>query len=81
MAEDVVLVDNLPMHLNLGDFGNWHSVIGWAKITREHATRQTKIEITLDEETSNKLDNMVDVFELKAIGFAGIKRPVPERES
>lgn len=79
--EDVVLVENLPMYLNLGDFGNAMSAIGWAKVTLDHATRQRKIEITLDEEASIKLGNLIDVFDLKAIGFAGIKRLIHERES
>lgn len=78
---DEVLVDNLPMYVNLGDIGNWSSQIGWAKVTRDSETGQNKIEITLDEETSAKLGNMVDVFDLKAVGFAGIKRLVHERES
>lgn len=81
MLENEVLVDNLPMYLNLGDIGSWESQIGRAKVTRDPETGRSKIEITLDEETSTKLGDMVDVFELKAIGFAGIKRPVHEQES
>lgn len=81
MAQDEVLVENLPMYVNLGDVGNWASQIGRAKVTRNPETGMSRIEITLDEETSAKLGNMVDVFELKAIGFAGIKRLVHERES
>lgn len=67
------------MHVNLGD-SDWRSHIGWAKITRDSEGRN-KIEITLDEETSAKLGNMIDVFDLKAVGFAGIKRLVHERET
>lgn len=81
MAEEEVLVDNLPMYVNLGDIGNWSSQIGHARVTRDPETGRNKIEITLDEETSAKLGNMVDVFDLKAIGFAGIKRTPNERES
>lgn len=80
---DEVLVDHLAMYLNLGDMGSpYESQIGWAKVTRDSETGQNKIEITLDEESSAKLDNMVEAFSLKAIGFAGIKkRPVTETES
>jgi hypothetical protein len=78
---DEVLVENLPMYINLGDIGDWDSQIGRAKVTRDSETGQNKIEITLDEESSNKLGNMVDAFKLRAIGFAGIKRPVTETES
>jgi hypothetical protein len=72
-AEEV-LVEQLPMYLNLGDLHNWDSQIGWAKVVRDFEGRH-RIEITLDKEASAKLGNMVDVFDLKAIGFAGIKHP------
>lgn len=78
---DEVLVENLPMYVNLGDIGSWKSVIGFAKVIRDSETGQNKIEITLDEDSSTKLGNMVDVFDLKAVGFAGIKRLVHERDS
>jgi hypothetical protein len=80
VAEEV-LVENLPMYLNLGDIGNWHSHVGHAKVFRDVETRRNRIEISLDEETSVALDNMVDAFALKAVGFAGIKRPESEQES
>jgi hypothetical protein len=77
-----ILVENLPMHLNLGDFGMWESHIGWARVVHDTETGQNTIEISLDKESSAKLGNMVDVFDLKAIGFAGIKkRPETETES
>ncbi len=62
------------MYLNLGDLHHWDSRIGSAKVVRDFHGRN-RIEITLDEEASVKLGNMVDVFDLKAIGFAGIKHP------
>jgi hypothetical protein len=72
---------NMPMHLNLGDsLSNWESVIGWADIARDPETGLYKIEIRLDERSSDMLEKMVDVFDLKAIGFAGIKKR-PETES
>lgn len=76
---DEVLVENLPMYVNLGDIGTTESVIGYAKVLRDSETGQNKIEITLDEDSSGKLGNMVDVFDLKAIGFAGTKRLIHER--
>jgi hypothetical protein len=81
MAKEI-LVENLPMHLNLGDISNWHSHIGWAKVVHDTETGRSTIEISLDEESSKELGNMVEVFDLKAIGFAGIKlRPNTETES
>lgn len=73
---DEALVENLPMWLNLGDERDFSSHCGWARVTRDTETGKNKIEITLDEESSVKLGDMVDVFQLRAIGFAGIKRPV-----
>lgn len=80
---DEVLVENLRVHVNLGDIHTWDSQIGWAKVVRDSETGRNKIEITLDEESSQRLGNMVDVFDLKAVGFAGIKkRPISlEQES
>lgn len=79
MAEEVLAT--IPMFVNLGGIHTWESLIGQGKVTRDSETGQNKIEITLDKETSAKLGNMVDVFELKAIGFAGIKRRPVEKES
>lgn len=81
MAEEV-LVENLPMHLNLGDFHRLESHIGWAKVTHDTETGCSTIEISLNEESSKTLGDMVEVVDLKAIGFAGIyRRPNHETES
>jgi hypothetical protein len=70
---DEVLVGNLPMYINLGDAPDWRTHIGWATVVRDGETGRNKIEIVLDEESSQKLGNMVEVFQLKAIGFAGYR--------
>lgn len=77
---DEVLVENLPMYVNLGEINDWNSQIGWAKVVRDSETGYNKIEITLDEDSSKQLGNMVEAFKLRAVGFAGIKRLVHERE-
>lgn len=79
--QDELLVEHLPMYVNLAEAGMAHgfqSHIGWAKILRT-AEGQNKIEITLDAQTSELLGNMVEVFDVKAVGFAGIKRLRHER--
>jgi len=71
----IPLFENLPMHLNLADaFGSPMDAIGWAKALQNPVTRKTTLVIELDELTSEKLANLAEVFDLKAIGFAGIKR-------
>lgn len=83
MGEVEFIVENLPMYVNLAEVGVLHgfqSHIGWAKVIRT-AEGQNKIEILLDKQTSELLGNMVEVFDLKAVGFAGIKRLRHERES
>jgi hypothetical protein len=72
MAEEI-LVERLPMYVNLGDIGSWGSQIGWARIVRDPDTGRNKIEIDLDEESSKQLGDMTEAFKLKAVGFAGIK--------
>lgn len=84
MAQEITLVEKLPMYVNLGDIGSWQSVIGWAQVTHDTETRLSTIKISLDEESSKVLGSMVEAFDLKAIGFAGIKKrpePIQETES
>lgn len=62
----------LPVHLNLSSLSH-DEVIGWARGSRnEDGT--TRITIDLDQDASDKLTNLAEVFELKALGFAGIKK-------
>lgn len=76
-----VVVENIPMCINLGLSHDWRSHIGRATVFQDEETGRTKIEIDLDEEASEKLDNMIDIFDLKAIGFAGMKRDPRRRAS
>lgn len=71
MASEVKLIENLPVELNLGQP---EQIIGWASASRDPETGKIAIEIILDEVASVKLENLAEVFELKAIGFAGVKR-------
>lgn len=74
MSEDEKRVEGpLPVHLNLAGYPNPREVIGWANIYRK-VDGTMRIDISLDEEASSKLTNLAEVFELKALGFAGIKR-------
>jgi hypothetical protein len=80
--DPVTLVENLPMLINLGGIGDWRSHIGWATVTNNPVTGCNTIEISLNEESSKELGNMVEAFDLKAIGFAGIqRRPNTQTES
>lgn len=72
---DDVLFGNLPMHLNLSDdFRNPTSSIGWASVYRNKLTRLIRIEIQLDQEATQSLTNLAEIFDLLAIGFAGYKK-------
>jgi hypothetical protein len=71
-AADVEKVfEGLPVTLNLSDN---KSVIGWSSAFRNKSTGETTIVLTLDAESSEKLGDLVEVFKLYAIGFAGIAR-------
>ena len=65
------IFENLPVELNLGQNDQ---IVGWANATRDPESRWTTITIILDAQSSDKLGNLAEVFDLKAIGFAGIKR-------
>lgn len=71
---EVIVIENLPMFLNLGDWPATGMPIGWASGFRNMETGATRIEIKLDRENSDILDNLQTIAELKALGFAGIMR-------
>lgn len=72
------LYTGLPMHLNLGDHHRLESHIGWSDAFRDTETGEIRIEIRLDAKTSEQLKALHEVWDLKAIGFAGIARkPLP----
>jgi hypothetical protein len=76
MAERVV-VENVPMHVNLGDPS---AVIGWATVYTNEETKTSRLEVHLGEEGTAMLQHFEEIAEIKAIGFAGIMRR-PERRS
>jgi malic enzyme len=73
MADEKLIQGPLPILLNLGDFGRPEAMIGHAYIYQMDGGGK-RIEIILDKETSKALINFTHIFELKGIGFAGIKR-------
>jgi hypothetical protein len=68
-----LIFENLPFQLNLGPESTLDTM-GWAKGYRDKETGETVLEITLNTDAVIGLDQLVEVYELKAIGFAGIKR-------
>ncbi len=74
MAEGILIEGPLPMLLNLGDFGSpAEDMIGWTYIYELDDGRK-KLSVILDEKTSKAFTSFTDIFELKGIGFAGVKR-------
>lgn len=69
-----MVVENLPMYLNLGSFGTLDTVIGHASASRDPQTGTSRIEITLGPSQTQLLDHLVEIADLKAVGFAGIMR-------
>lgn len=68
------LFENLPMTLNLGMPQRGDNYIGIAEAERDEETGETHLHIRIDPETSERLGDLIEVFELKAIGFAGVAR-------
>lgn len=72
--------DSLPVTLNvgfpasMGGPGLDTTVIGWSHAYRNKKDGCTTIVMSLDPEASEKLQNFAEVFDIKAIGFAGLKR-------
>jgi hypothetical protein len=70
----------LPVTLNvgfpssLGGPGRDTTIIGWSNAYRNKDDGRTTIVISLDPEASEKLKDLAQVFDIKAIGFAGIKK-------
>lgn len=72
--------ERLPVTLYVGDpreRGNM--VIGWSNAFRDKDTGETTIVMTLDGEASKGMGDLVEVFKLYAIGFAGVARRPHER--
>lgn len=79
MPNEKKIIENLPMYLNLGDLGRMDTIIGHAQAFRNLDTGTSRIEITLRPEQTQLLDHLVEIADLKAIGFAGImkKQEIP----
>jgi hypothetical protein len=74
MGKDRELIfERLPLQLNLGPMST-QDCMGWAKGYKEIESGNTIIEIVLNEDAAKGLQDLVEVFQLYAIGFAGIKR-------
>jgi len=74
-----MLIENLPMFLNLGDFHTAHSVIGRASASIDPQTNAGQIVINIGPSETDLLKHLVDIADLKAVGFAGImkKQEIP----
>lgn len=72
MAEKIF--ENLPVRLNLGDP---EPIVGWA---HAHKTDEGEahIHITLHKDETRIFDNLVEIFDLVALGFASVKRRPPD---
>lgn len=67
--------ERLPISLHLGDpVRGPNTIIGWSNAFRDKDTGETTIVMTIDGEASEKLGDLVEVFKLYAIGFAGVAR-------
>lgn len=71
---EVMVVENIPMLLNLGDWGTTESVIGWATVYRDPEAETARLDVRMSEEGSKLLEHLEEIAEIKAIGFAGIMR-------
>lgn len=69
-----MILENLPMYLNLGDLGRMDTVIGWASASRDPQTGAGEIVIRIAPSEVILLDHLVEIADIKAVGFAGIVR-------
>lgn len=67
------IYENLPMNLNLADS---MTRIGWAVVHRDLETGDISLEIRMHHLTTEIMDNLLEIADLKAVGFAGMmKKP------
>lgn len=64
----------LPVHLNLSSYPDQQDVIGWANIYRTSGGR-IRIKLDFEPDAAIKFNSLYEIFQLKALGFAGILRP------
>lgn len=68
------LFENVPMQLNLSDY-ELRSHLGWVAAFKNEETGAIRLDIRLSPEASERLgDDLINVLDLKAIGFAGFMR-------
>jgi hypothetical protein len=66
--------EHLPVTMFLGDpIRGPETIIGWSNAWR-NKDGTTTIVMSLDEEASEKLKDLADLFKFYAIGFAGVAR-------
>lgn len=70
-VKGITMIERIPVEMNLGQP---EQIIGWASATKHPESGQIIIELVLDEIASGKLETLVEMLEIRAIGFAGIKR-------
>lgn len=73
MPGEITHIENVPVEFELG---RPDSVIGMASLNKDLCTGEITIKIVLGKLESGKLESVAKMFELKTIGFAGVKRRV-----
>lgn len=68
-----VVAKDLPVHVNLSLFNDPSNVMGHADIAIGNDGK-ARIEIVLDEDSTKRLGDLVELFELYGIGFVAIKK-------
>ena len=68
-----MIYENLRMNLNLADS---RTGMGWATVYRDLETGHISIEIRMRDHETKLMDNLLEIADLYAIGFAGMmKKP------
>jgi hypothetical protein len=68
-----VVVKDLPVHVNLSLFNDPSNVMGHADIAI-NSDGKAHIEIVLDEDSTKRLGDLVELFDLYGIGFVAIQK-------
>jgi hypothetical protein len=67
-----IRIERLPVELNLGQR---EPIVGWASIVQDPENKNITIAIVLKDELGiTSVEDVVKIFDIKAIGFAGVKR-------
>lgn len=74
MPDEKLIEGPIPILLNLGNwFSNSEDTIGHARVYQLSDGRK-RIDILLNDQASKELTDLTEIFKLKGIGFAGVKR-------